>query len=47
MALDFQLSDDGHVSADWNPPGSPQDNWVGVLVTGLYEEAYITVAVGA
>ena len=41
------LSADGHVSLDWNPPGSSQDNWVEVLVTGLYEDAYITVAVGA
>ena len=41
------LSADGHVSVDWNPPGSPQDKRVDVLVTGFQEDAYVTVAVGA
>ena len=47
MSPDLQLSDDGHVSPDWNPPGSPHDIRIDVLVTGLNEDACITVAVGA
>ena len=41
------LSADGHVSVDWNPPGSSEDRWADVLVTGLHEDASVRVAVGA
>ena len=41
------LSADGHVSVDWNPPGSSEDRWADVLVTGIHEDASVMVAVGA